>query len=420
MTPFYLLPMSCISVILTILFLVLLSLCYTLTQQYWIRFGKGYAIATISLILFVYFLLHCLLDAYRYTPSPRDSLDMFFAAIPWIAPVVTIVLCIPYIALVLVQIHRRVIDTVTANSIKESLDALPVGLCLYNSKGRIRLTNQRMDQYAEDLTGIPYPDLSLLLGRIHEYAPDMIISLKDGRVLLFSEKQLTNDRNALFELMALDVTDPYEAALLLEKQNTQIDALNQRLHQLNSSITELTIQKEILSAKSRLHNDLGALSIASRLFLEKGPEATNKTRKDLESMWDRTYSVFKKQRQTQPLLNEYELLFQTAADIGFSIQTDGPLPTEEKACKVISAAIHETMVNSIRHGQATELHVHIEDASDGISQIASFTNNGTAPTAPIKESGGLSHLRSLTEHYGFTMELQSLPHYKLTIIYPKE
>ena len=49
-----------------------------------------------------------------------------------------------------------------------------------------------------------------------------------------------------------------------------------------------------------------------------------------------------------------------------------------------------------------------------------FTNNGTPPRAPVKESGGLANLRRLIEKIGGTMTINSSPQFEMILHLPEK
>ena len=49
-----------------------------------------------------------------------------------------------------------------------------------------------------------------------------------------------------------------------------------------------------------------------------------------------------------------------------------------------------------------------------------FTNNGTPPCAPVKETGGLANLRRMTEKTGGTMTINSSPQFEMILHLPEK
>ena len=72
------------------------------------------------------------------------------------------------------------------------------------------------------------------------------------------------------------------------------------------------------------------------------------------------------------------------------------------------------MTNTVRHAKGTRLFVLLERT--GTLWTIRCTNNGAAPSGPIREGGGLSSLRRQVEREGGTMTVESTPRFVLTIL----
>ena len=202
----------------------------------------------------------------------------------------------------------------------------------------------------------------------------------------------------------------------MEAQNEKIRWMNERLQELNENITVLTTQSEILSAKAKLHNDLGALSLAARMYMEQDPKDPRRTRDELLSMWIQTYDILESQTSREKAADEFKVIFGAAEDIGFGIHLEGELPGDKTARKILSTAMHECMVNGIRHGCAKNLAVKVE--GDWYSTKFTLTNDGKTPESDIRETGGLLHLKELVQDRGGLMETISRPAVTVSITLP--
>jgi signal transduction histidine kinase len=67
------------------------------------------------------------------------------------------------------------------------------------------------------------------------------------------------------------------------------------------------------------------------------------------------------------------------------------------------------MTNTIRHAEGDTLYVSVK------GDTCIFTNNGKSPVAEIKERGGLANLRRFAADAGWSVTLESLPEFKLTL-----
>ena len=56
---------------------------------------------------------------------------------------------------------------------------------------------------------------------------------------------------------------------------------------------------------------------------------------------------------------------------------------------------------------------------EGNRTVITLTNNGRPPKGEVEESGGLLTLRHRVEDAGGSMQIQSLPVFRLTMVLPK-
>ena len=116
--------------------------------------------------------------------------------------------------------------------------------------------------------------------------------------------------------------------------------------------------------------------------------------------------------------DELQMIRETAEKLKLRIVIDGTLPHSAPARHILATALHECMTNTLRHAGGDELRMVLTDTGDRL--LARLTNNGTQPTTPIRESGGLKSLRSLTEQAGGTMTVTVSPVFAVCLELPKE
>ena len=107
---------------------------------------------------------------------------------------------------------------------------------------------------------------------------DKIIRTNDGSIyrMISSEKDFL--REPVIELIASDITDEYELREKLRERKSYLEGQRRRLMEVNDSITDLTIEKEILRTKIGIHDDLGlGISCRSSYSLYKSSLAAVKS-----------------------------------------------------------------------------------------------------------------------------------------------
>ena len=79
------------------------------------------------------------------------------------------------------------------------------------------------------------------------------------------------------------------------------------------------------------------------------------------------------------------------------------LPEDAKVLDLTETMLHECLTNTVRHAGGSEIRVSTMESSQ--FWILECSNNGTEPTGPIREGGGLSSLRQKVEREGGMMEI---------------
>ena len=379
--------------------------------------------------------------------DPRFSLPaVILKDVPWIIVALVMVVIFSSELLCLVAVNRAGRDKLSPGSVKESLDALPDGVCFFSEDGRILLSNRRMQHISSDITGIGILNGEKLWRCIEEKSVKTDVS--DGLVILTSDSKVWNVRrseieaegNRINEIVALDVTEQYELRRELEERNERLNSVNERLRIFSRDMSRLTAEKELLDAKIKVHDDLGRSLLAFRAYLTAEP--SKRDRSKLLPLWRYVISVMKK--ETAPS-EEWDVIEKTAESLHIQIEINGDLPAgladlpvSGEVRSAIMAAIRECLTNTARHAGGDRLFVLIKCGAEQGADHAStsgnpsasgtapcadaphgirieITNNGRAPFVPIQEAGGLSNLRHMVERAGGIMTIESSPQFLLRL-----
>lgn len=321
--------------------------------------------------------------------------------------------------LMLMGLGRWQKSHVSKRSIKNGMDVLTLGLCYYYDNGVIRLVNRRMNQIAQLLTGQVLTSGSLLWQRIEEgnllaqntlleTGEEPVVRLLDGRVYSFKRKTILLEKRVLWELSATDLTEEYEKSKILEAEQKQMEEINQRLKEFSNRVTQVTIEKEILAAKLRIHDELGHALIVTRRYL--ATEGQN--HEELLNHWRENIALLKNEKP-ETILDDYEAILQIAESCGIQVHISGSLPTEKSARRILSSAMSECVTNTYKHAHGDEILVKIVDGQEYIH--ASIVNTGQAPAQTVRETGGLLNLRNMVETEHGVMQIESSPRFMLQL-----
>ena len=428
---------------------LILGAAYIIAAAATMRLSRGYITCSVVLAAAVFIILQSMADVSLCAneADPRFSLPaVILKDVPWIIVALVMVVIFAAEVLCLVEVDRAGRDKLSPGSVKESLDALPDGVCFFSEDGRILLSNRRMQHISSDITGIGILNGEKLWRCIEEKSVKTDVS--DGLVILTSDSKVWNVRrseieaegNRINEIVALDVTEQYELRRELEERNERLNSVNERLRIFSRDMSRLTAEKELLDAKIKVHDDLGRSLLAFRAYLTAEP--SKRDRSKLLPLWRYVISVMKK--ETAPS-EEWDAIEKTAESLHIQIEINGDLPAgladlpvSGEVRSAIMAAIRECLTNTARHARGDRLFVLIKcgveqgadhastsgnpsasgtapcaDAPHGIR--IEITNNGRAPLVPIQEAGGLSNLRHMVERAGGIMTIESSPQFLLRL-----
>ena len=406
---------------------LILGAAYIIAAAVAMRLSRGYVTCSVVLAAAVFIILQSMADVSLCANEvdPRFSLPaVILKDVPWIIVALVIVVIFAAEVLCLVAVNRAGRDKLSPGSVKESLDALPDGVCFFSEDGRILLSNRRMQHISSDITGIGILNGEKLWRCIEEKSVKTDVS--DGLVIFTSDSKVWNVRrseieaegNRINEIVALDVTEQYELRRELEERNERLNSVNERLRIFSRDMSRLTAEKELLDAKIKVHDDLGRSLLAFRAYLTAEP--SKRDRSKLLPLWRYVISVMKK--ETAPS-EEWDAIEKTAESLHIQIEINGDLPAgladlpvSGEVRSAIMAAIRECLTNTARHARGDRLFVLIKCGADAPHGIRiEITNNGRAPLVPIQEAGGLSNLRHMVERAGGIMTIESSPQFLLRL-----
>ena len=423
MTSFYSAPRPAQSALLIALFLVLLFLPLTAFFSYesrrarwmlWLNFAL-FALFSVPLALLTDAFRHGLagLPAAHILPLPLWAFWGMFAATAALLAAESVVL---------LRLRRR---TLSRSAVKQAMDTLPDAICYFGASGRIKLCNLQMQRLCLALTGRDLQTQQELLdallrcrtgGPVRQLSDErQTYRFPDGTVWRYAQSAVTTQDGAVFtEARFSDVTTLYEKHLELKAQTRQLRRIAVERKRLSEQVLELTREREILAAKTRLHDQMGVGLTAIRQLLqqEAAPEDADRALHTLR----RTVEALKRDNESPLGRDAASELMQDAAAIGTQIELHGALPQQERARRVLLLAMRECLTNAARHADATLLRVELTHTPDAVT--ARITNNGTPPHGVPTPKGGLLNLQRHIIDCGGRMTLQADPEFCLTVTVP--
>jgi len=181
----------------------------------------------------------------------------------------------------------------------------------------------------------------------------------------------------------------------------------------------LSLEKEALAAKIRIHDSLGRCLLMSKRYIVR-PDSVDKD--TLCTEWSQVIVEMEGEKSEAVnivLMNaQYKACIEKARNLGVEVVLDGNIPIDETLRPIIDNAITTHITNTIKHTSYTRAYVEIKD--DKNSYVMILRNEYDNFVENIKESGGLKNLRVRVEGIGGEMKIFSTPYFCIILRLPKE
>lgn len=367
-----------------------------------------------SLVIFA-FLLTLLFSVTQ--GNPFNGKDAFLLDAPWLIFITVIFVVVVHFAFAMTREYRRRKNMLSPFSVKDATDKLPMGLCFADPNGRIVLCNDRMRRLSFALSGHEF-QITDDLEKALEHPDKSIIAngdcyiLPDKTVWQFRKQNIAvdNDENWL-QMTAHNVTELYNGNVRQTAINDELKEVNRKLQKMYERMADDIKEKEILDLKIHIHDTIGRSLLTIRDIME----SDENTDKKLEALQEAT-AVLTSDRVTAS--GTMEEVVQTAEILGVTVMMDGCLPADSLAEELTVVAAKECVTNCIRHAGGNEVYISVNGRKNVFD--ITITNNGAAPSGPIKEGSGLSSIRHSIESAGGEMHTVYKPRFELLLIIPKD
>lgn len=347
MRNFYLSSAPAQTTLLVALFLTLIFSLFLMLAAYGRQRDKRKSILRLSVFLFVLILLSVLADAFsRMTEG--------LAYKTWLPLPMWLLWCVTFAADFLLLwdtagLWRLGKQALSRDSIKQALDMLPSGICYFTPFGNVKLCNRQMHSLFHTIAQSDLQTLAELQDALSDCdACSGVICLSkerqtylfpDGKAWRYRQTGVKASDGAWYtEAVFSDVTELYQKSLELKAQIKRLNAISRELKWLSDNALILTREKEVLSAKTKLHDDMGAGLIAIRHILHNNQteEAANAV-----EVLRRAVSAIKYDNAYPQGRSELDRFLQDAGAIGITVNLSGELPEQEELRRVMILAMRE-------------------------------------------------------------------------------
>ena len=329
--------------------------------------------------------------------------------VPWTAAALSLTALSLFASFTLWHKSRRQLSPI---SIKESVDHLPCALCFAWENGQPFLKNLKMDELSHLITGEALLNANDFWKTVE---PQPIVTLENGQTWNFERVQMEASGRTVYQISGTNITEEAQLQWELEEDNLRLKAMNRRLRQYGQDEQEAMREKEMLRAKTRVHDEIGRALLQTRQLLAG-------TQGDTESVcaaWRQNVRLLLGKYADEQRADAFEQLSRAAQAIGVTIARSGLFPEDgTENAQLAEAAAHECLTNLVRHAGGTRLEIIGEKTASGWR--FRYLNDGNAPAGPIAEGSGLAALRARTEAAGGAMEVFHAPRFMLVLTLPEE
>ena len=347
-------------------------------------------------------------------------------------------------AVFLFFLNQKIRTGLSQDAVKEAMDTLTDGICFSERNGAPLLVNEQMNQICAQMNGTQVLNANAFWKALNEKREEelknlsvsaedqeaerkalyvssedrkaepeaLFVSTQNGDLWSFTRRtiRLEKEKTRVQEIIAYNAAE--EVRLLQEqKERTQrLEQIHLRLSQYGKEVLQTAREKEILSAKIRIHDKTGQCLLAWRAYLAQPEE--ERSRKELLRMWEETSLLMSSEAATQSSSDEWQLLREAAAAVDVKIHVEGELPAEGEARELLIMAVHECLTNTVKHADGDRLDVRV---IQGETIHVGITNNGNPPKGEIQETGGLGNLRERVRQANGRMHVEALPRFRLIL-----
>lgn len=342
--------------------------------------------------------------------DPNNGKDAFLLGAPWGIFAAAILLGAVHFSAALPREYRRSKNELSAFSIKEAIDKLPMGICFSDPLGRIILCNDLMRNLVFLLS-----DRSLQI--INDFDSTLIKEdysvFPDGTVWQFRTQAVSvNGNDRWRQITAQNVTELYHGYIRQNEINEELREVNGRLREMYERMADDIKEKENLELKVYIHDTIGRSLLTIRDIIENGADADGK----LEALREAVSVLSSDRARLNCTMDEVR---ETAEKLGVKLHAEGGLPSGSTAEALTAAAVAECVTNCVRHAGGNEVYVRIAARNSAVYDIT-ITNNGKKPEGPIIDGSGLSGLRRRIEAAGGEMHTAFSPRFALLITLPEK
>lgn len=321
------------SLLMTALLAVLIFDIFSLFTAFSNEKRRLYGLIDSGLFLLLFVTLTVLANSF-YKIHEENSRGILFPLPMWLLWCVT---GAAFVFLIIENIvrYRGRNERLDSGCVKQAMDMLPCAVCYFAPSGDVKLCNLQMHRLFHCMAQKELQtmdDLAQALGECDDNSRIVRLSdvrqtylFPDGKVWRYSQSQVIANGTTYTEALFSDVTELYEKNLELHRQAEQLQKIAGELKQLSENVQTLAEEREILTAKTRLHDSMGSGLLAIRWILQQKTDSSENNAAVMQ--FRRAVEALQEENISQ----QYDVseFIQDAAVSGICVEITGELPKEK-------------------------------------------------------------------------------------------
>ena len=334
----------------------------------------------------------------QYTGTTRSYplLVSGFYALPTFAVLGIFLLLVAVALCLFLDCRKYEKEHLMVSSVKESVDFLPVAICFGDSEGKVVLSNAKMNEYCQKLTGgglyrtDEWWQSICALGE--QQGGNLLVVAQDNTALLFESSSVCLGGKDFTQITASDFSSRYRVTSSLKEHHRQLTDIQKRIRLMTKEQNELVMNEEILKARIALHDEVGYLLLRSRYYFD------NPSLSDVAGMYElaaRTNALLLSEAENLDNADSDMIAYavKLAESIGVRVTINGTVPPT--AQQLVALAIKECAANALKHAGGDALTVNMQNSQSGFT--CEISNNGNEPKGAVVPKGGLLSLQKAAE-----------------------
>ena len=304
----------------------------------------------------------------------------------------------------LFNMKKWVENNISFISLKEGIDALPMGICFYTLDGLALLVNGKIEELCYELTGHAlYNGLEFWEEIVNDenanYVENKLILRHNDKCWCFEKEGIKEN---LSQIVCIDVTEEQKLNRKLEEENIKLNDINERLLDMKIKVANIARQEEQLAVKANIHSDMGYALLSTKALLTGVDSKT--TTNDIIGNWQYVIKLLRYGDKVEKSNNTVKELYKAAKFLGLELYIEGNIPRSQELLKLFIACTRECMTNTVRHSKAKELRIIIEENKSNIQW--KYINEPKEKVQDVVEGGGLLALRKMVTELDGEMSIE--------------